>query len=422
MNTIGKQKFNLSLLNIFIIICIIWNSGYTLAVASPQIAVSLLILMTVILMLKLFLNKTDIATEKLSSTLVLCLIMSFAFFASMVENLEFSYYREYIRNILLIVSAYCISQLITPKQFVFYFTKTMRVVAVVSLIMFAGIKYFNIGGYLPTISTNGYNLYYNAYVFFSLVTEEAGNAGIFWEVGLYAVFLSLSLVSEIMFFKNKFYIAIFLIALYTTSSTAAYLYAIMLVFLVVSKRGTLLRQLVAIVMIAFFATLVYINYDVIVNFLADWNPRLFEKIKLQNNSFTDRAINPIVDMKIMLEYPFFGCGVGRLTDLVVNISAGMGTKVNTRTSSLTYFFASLGLFGGIIYNYAWISGIIKTKGLTVLGKILLLVFFIMLASASPLNYNLTFWIIIFMLKRNNELYTEKACREGVNDNESAMAY
>jgi len=377
-------------------VCIILNSGYALATGNNKLLAISLAILTIVLFIIYIVKKKKFDIKNKTEQIVIILILSILF--AFIINYDLSSFLEYLRYFMFVLSGYFVAKLITFDQFIYYFSRIMRFVAISSILMFLSIK-FGIISDLP-IAENGYGVsYYNTWFFLTQVSTNLRNSAIFWEPGLYAGFLALALAFEVIFLsnteKNFKYILFFVVAMITTQSTSGYLYLILIFILIVSKNANGFKQ--SLIFITAILTILYLywNFNAVLNHLVAYSPQVFQKLQSQNLSYTDRVLNPIIDLYILLHYPL-GCGIGKLTSLVQQISNDLAIMVHTRTSTLTFFFAAFGFIGGLGFNATWLYGFIKNNGLNSIRKVTLIVLFILIASSSPLNSNMAIWIMVFV--------------------------
>ena len=402
-NEVGiKPKWSLAVVISSVIIML--NSGYALTVgnvrAIPIISAVFLAALFMSYSSSKTVRKRDFGlTEKIILLLIFSIVLAF------VINVDNAAYREYMRIGTIIGCAFFLSKIITLDEFVYYFTRLMRLVTFISLILFELLK----SGFitLPVIN-NEYGFgYYTAYIFSARAnTEVLRNSAVFWEAGLFAAFIMLALIIEIILAqksKTKLLVyAMYFYALISAGSTAAYLYIIFAVLIMISNKvdrfwNTALF-LVAITGLFYF----FFNYDQVINNLAESNPAVFGKLVQENTSLTDRLNNPIADFLVCWNKPF-GVGVGNVTRYAQFYAfQRFGVELSSRTSTLTYFFAAFGFLGGAVYNYAWIKGISGMEKVKWLTKLAVVIAIIALASASPLSVNMTFWLFIFILLKSKK--------------------
>ncbi len=376
-------------------VCIILNSGYALATGNNKLLAISLEVLTIVLFIIFIVKKKKFDITNKTEQIVIILILSIL--VAFIINYDFSSFLEYLRYFMFVLSGYFVAKLITFNQFIYYFSRIMRFVAISSILIFLSIK-FGIISDLP-IAANGYGVsYYNTWFFLTQISTNLRNSAIFWEPGLYAGFLALALAFEVIFLskteKNLKYILFYVVAMFTTQSTSGYLYLLLIFILLVSKNANGFKQ--SLIFISAILTIFYLywNFNAVLNHLVTYSPQVFQKLQTQNLSYTDRALNPIIDFYISLHYPL-GCGIGKLTPLVQQISINLAIMVHTRTSTLTFFFAAFGFIGGLGFNATWLYGFINND-LNSIRKVTLVVLFILIASSSPLNSNMAIWILAFV--------------------------
>lgn len=413
--------------NLICIILILANSGYALTVGYTRFNA----ICSLILMIGLcfgYIKHIPKYVDLLGNEILLAFMMLCIFLAALL-NLDIDSALEYFRNISIILSGYFISKLITPKEFIYYFTRSMRLIVFISLIMFMLIQY---GGVLIPVVVNGAGTNYVSIFIFSmditnLTTGIWRNSGVFWEPGLFAGFITFALIAELFFVqehKYKFFIIlIYFLALITTMSTAAFVYVFLGIAMLFSSYSKNFGQITLVIILLIISLVMFINYENIVLYLYNWKPSMFEKIITQNISYSDRLYYPLADFAVSLQYPF-GCGAGNLTNLVKDAALKWGIILYSRTSTLTYFFAAFGMLCGCVFNYYWIRGITRLNNLRFLDKLLIIVTIVIVTSASPMAFNTFLWIAVFILadtkKVSKYLSTGYLSEGAIKKNEGSM--
>lgn len=397
------SKQGISLPAVLVIFVIVLTSGYALTTGFN----SLVTLIDIVFLLLVYIKSSPkelLIIELDFSTAVLFLMLIAIILAEIINGDVFkaSAIKETIRIVVLILTAYMVSRLIEPRNFYRYFIWCMRFIVVTSLVLFVLLCF---KASLFPIADNGYGVaYYTVGVFSAQVSlVDLGivrNSALFWEPGLYAAFLMIVLLIEIILFPQgkykRCFVAVYFAALITTGSTTAYLYIVLSITLVFFKilRGGWKYLLAGAILLA--VIYVVYNYEYLLKILVEWQPHVFSKIVNGNTSLTDRLYNPLSDMLVFLHNPS-GIGVEQLTNATKYYAKDVfQIEMSSRTSSLTYFFAAFGVIGGLAYNLAWGLSISQIR-VDILTKVVILISIIVVAANEPLQTNTAVWLFLFML-------------------------
>ena len=380
------------------LVIIILNSGFALTVGSSS---TMIIVNAVYLLFSFVLHPKIKYQKRKSNFLILFLILMIATF---VFNLDFGSAMEYLRIVELAFLAFYISCNYSNEELIKGYCMFMRVDAAISCAFYLLFTYAS-GISFPEF-TNPSGISYYTCILGNINTSVLGsefirNSGVFWEGGMYAAFVAIWIIFEIQNSqRNKLSIAAIILGLYTiytTKSTSGYLYIILLLFLFIIHSTNGKRRLWQDIML--FLGLFVVIYagskmnDIIVS-LSKTNASVFGKLIYKNASYTDRLYGPAADFIVCLKNPF-GVGTGNVTEMVDATSQQIfGTGLTSRTSTLTYFFATFGFLSGILVNYQWIRYFVLEVQQNA-DKIIIIALFVLLCSSTPLNSNLIFWIILF---------------------------
>lgn len=398
----GKVKVNKTILVIFLSAFIITTSGYPLATVPGSLFYYYLIIPILFLGLRTLKNKSNESFKKINlysiayGAFVLITLFSF------IANVNYSNITSTVRFLFVISFAYLFTFNIKFEVFVDYFQKIIKFIIIVSLV---GFVYFNYFGYrsinLPTFTNVNDVEYYNGLIYFAIksfngydVTGLYRNIGCFWEPGIFATFILIAIIFEILIKKN-FSISnlfLFVIGLLTTNSTFAYLmlFPITIVFLN-SKLNSRLIYPFTFLLILFSLVLIF-NYDSVLDLLYGWNPIMFGKITEETASFTDRIEAPLINLKIFFDHPFFGAGLGNTEKIFSTLTQG------AQTSTSTYFLAAFGI-SGILHLLFLSIGILKYNLLNVFSRIIILLIILIQINKEPhIYFSLTFIIMFYFLK------------------------
>ena len=294
--------YNIRLVLTWVIILL--NSGYALTVGNNR----LLIVITALYLAAdffLFENRKKIG---LNSFLFYCLLI-FSMLISCIVNLDFTSLGEYIRLILLATTAYRVYMSYNVNDFLSSFCRLMRMAVVCSLVLFTLISVFP--SFPVLYITNSYGVPYYTCIFTSVI-DAAGagfmrNSGLFWEPGMFAAFIMMWSIIELVGDAPKKYIWLMVafLTLLTTKSTSGYMYMVLLLILAFALKIKRKSPMQILILILMFSVAVYLfaSFDSIVEELARLNPAVFKKFIENNASVTDRLNNPLADLYVTLSNP-----------------------------------------------------------------------------------------------------------------------
>ncbi len=388
LSTLRKIKIESAFIVSMLVFIIIFISPDTLLFGTNinedmvQISKYVSIIIAVILLLFAIIRKPvmDFKTSLIFSILSINLLLACFINGEPVYN--------YVYRLILIITAYLFTWLIERELFLGAFELFMRIIALSSIVIY--IIYLavpDILNILPKIINSNEIVYHNAVLSVIHATSNIRSYGIFREPGIFAIFLLFALYI-LLFEKANYkilYVFIYVIAIILTFSTTGYLLlGMMLLVYIIMKRDTnkanktflLIASLTALISMLILTDLLYSD------------SRVFNKLNtLTTGSAGARIDSFFMNFRILLDYPLFGAGAYKVSDLFLENSM----KDNTNT--FLGMFSSYGvIFSGIVlYSYYLF---LKQKNNIIISISIFLLFFLMLSSESLLN-NVVFYIIAF---------------------------
>jgi len=332
--------------------------------------------------------------------LIALLFIIFSIVISMLLNNDYS-----SANFILmmkVVSAFLITFVISKDEFIESYIKAMLIICILSLICY--ITYFIFG---PLLSSHFPIVYYGddetkAYVnlyfaFFKLTYGLPRNIGIFREPGVYQFFINTALLFELFFLKKKqniFIVAIFIITLLTTFSTAGVPVGLLILFLYLFNKNRAIINKIQIT--AVFLILLVIGMKIV-----DSNPEIanrFEematKAETDKTSYEVRYESIFNNIKASAVKPIFGLGVNNGLIYIQDNFIQYGTKDITGTFLI--FIPILGYPLGFFLFYLLWYAMANLAGTS--NKIFIFFYFIIFFIAA-ISQNLIFddfiWVILF---------------------------
>lgn len=381
---------------IFIIIClvsIILNSGHALITIIPQLRY-LTLIFSVMFFIPIFitydkkkLNIYLVAYLMLVSMCILTLIFSG------IDNLTY-----YIIFISTITFAFGITLIYDFKDVVNIFLKIMVFISIISLIGYFLVNNTTLLNMLP-IYNNINNVEYRIGLVFNYITIiPKRNCGMFWEPGLFATYLILALIFELIFKEekiSKFRVILFTLCILTTNSSAGYaLLAFIFIIIFLNKnKNEINNKLYYISYIILFVAgiLVIFNYSKIIESTEFHSNEVFAKLISANiiESTRYRAINH--NLSMFMKNPIFGNGIVKSLETVKYVSD---------TSTSTFMLNIFGILG-IQYSIYIIYGVLKITKKTIYNKVILLVILLAIINKEPHEGIVFTWCILFYLLKES---------------------
>lgn len=380
------------LLIVFVIISVVFNSGYAMYTLENRFGNITLLISTILLIilyvLKLLKNNFKIFHLRINVFFLLLIIMCLSSIL-IEENISFGL----IINILL---AFLIAYNFDSKRIFSLFSNMMLIISIVSLVFYIIMRFFNIDSLFNEFRNENYVLYKNFIVYFTYIPSTKRNMGIFWEPGMFGMFLIMALIIEIFMKKtNNNKIIVFIVTLLTTLSSAAYFMLPFSIILILSKKFKSEKKIIMTITILILVFSIII-YTPLVEYLATVNKELFNDLVIENLMQSSRWKEIEYSIEIFLKHPF---GVGYLNN--VKAYEEFTSDVIYQTSTISFYLVSFGVFGLMFITYI---GVILIKGInaTFFEKIIIIFLIVCVMSAEPLMYNTFIYILFFTILKYNK--------------------
>ncbi len=258
--------------------------------------------------------------------------------------------------------------------------------ALFTIVLYFLIEILHIG--IPYTKYEGINILYRNYfnIFYSYSTKRIPRiCGIFWEPGVYQIYLNLGLYLYYYLNKKKiFYLGVLVINIIFTQSTTGYIIAavilanIIIQSGIVSKYYNLFMRISIGVIAVVFAIGIFMIKRKTTNTIGD--------------SFYDRIHQNVTGIKIFMENPVFGTGFYN-TGLFSSLNkAGSGNA----NGLLTWAYTT-GTAGLLVAIVPYLYGIYKTPGKSGKRKKIIFFIYILLVNFTEPIYALP--INVFFLSR-----------------------
>lgn len=310
----------------------------------------------------------------------------------------------YIYQIWILTLSYLIVSKIELPYFAILFNRVLYILCLISLFVFIITIYFSsLLTYFPVheniSGTQLTNLYlvavYNK-------SNDIRNTGIFREPGVYMIYILFGLILELYYFTtaNIKRVFVYLITLFTTVSTAAFIVLILVISGYYFNKSELKKR-TSIMLAIFMLCIPLVTY---------YNPELYErvfsKLDVDSASYASalaREASVIINYRIFTENIFFGAGLNPYVDLFEYYSGehyGVTLKANAEsTNTYMSIFATYGITYGLIVLFA-VYKLVKKLTLPAMPQMLLLVSLILMFSNEDMRYSLFFNILLFYGLKN----------------------
>lgn len=395
LKTFDFNKIKYLIVELFIVVVILLNSGHLYQIIEKSnTSVIMFFGVTIILILVFLFKKKRIKIDIKTETLVIFL---FSIIFSFALNLEVQQFKLYLSYIAMLLFAYIFTDFVSFETFIKKYQFYLCIIAVISLLGTFLVNHNLINIKLPLIISTNNRMYFDGKIYFyPQYYETLRNQGVFWEPGLFASFLIVGLVFEVLKKekKNKFYIVIFLVTLITTMSTAGILLLIITLFLyltnlVYGKEKPIIGMILLIML-----SIIVLFWDNIFEHLVKISPHIFSKINRDHGSFSTRVQSILINLEIFSSSPIFGKGLGGATREYIQLSSNV--MIDAQSSTNSYFLASLGILG-IVYTIAWAYGVFSSKKTTKTAKVLLFIIILIILNKEPHQSLLFTWVLLFYL-------------------------
>lgn len=374
------------------------SSGHVYSITKGNLCSYILIVVLSLLLLKKITGK---ATRLSYKSIIILVFIFVSFFIDMIMNILFDYNLFYsLRFFAVLIFSYVFTTEMSFDIFKDIYVKCMTVISAIALIGF-GIGslsgfYYN----LPTITNVNGVSYYDAVIFFGMDDYSRGrNIGIFWEPGIFAIFISIA-VLFLIFDKeklNKLQLVVLMLTLFTTLSTTGYfLISLCLIAFVYMRKKRGVTKAILIILATVFAIFAIINISAVFNFLLSVFPRVFTKLIDNSASKTHRIDSIKYNLEIFLQSPLWGSGLIRTNLLFSEMTKG------SQTSTMTLYFAQFGLIG-IIYVASHFIAVIKYRYWTKTMSILFCIAWAFLLNVEIVTFFPIIYIISFYFIEENLL-------------------
>lgn len=388
-----KSVNSLKLTHYIVLLIIIYISDDTFNFGTNENYTYLLAKYIVYLLLTLYLlsvTNLKFLTILTKSSLVFYLIV---FFIIITSFYNFDVSGGYIYQIWLFFLACLVINFYSQKQFIYIYLKLVYILSFISLFIFIVSNISSSFFEMFPMQTNsaGANVYNLGICMVSFENTYIRNMSIFREPGVFMIYLNFAVILE-LFFKeeiNRRYLLVFILAVVSTFSTAAFIIlgTILFAYLFIkSTKKVVIKNKAIICGLIVLAALFILSSS-------QFYSMIFDKIgkdSIGEGSSLARGVSVLANLNIFLENFLFGVGLklypltfSKATLALIGLSLDIGNNTNTITTILAVY----GVFTGGLFIYMLLSFAKKTSNSLVIRTLIFLVL-IMFYSNEDMRYSL----------------------------------
>lgn len=225
--------------------------------------------------------------------------------------------------------------------------------------------------------------------------DASNSMGFFWESGIFASYLLLAISVEFMVNKkaSKVRLALLVVTLFTTGSTAGFLLLPLALAVGLLKNGGRGRVAISIgiVILVLWA---FTNYSTIIEVLMQFDPLLFWKLgDADAVTRLTRLQSPGVCWNLFSASPVLGLGYGEALEAYSAVAVGSST-IDSLTTTSFFQLAAFGVSGFVMWGVT-LYALIATRRLPLSASILLALLFVMVINKEPHTASALTYILVF---------------------------
>lgn len=376
---------------LFAIPAVILCSGHALQTLYSQLGYSVIPFAAIVLIMELY-RRRGLSLDRMQLAVLLfgCMILC------TVTIYLGAGIRFYIIQMCYILMAYGIARIYGFRQMAGCYLKIMTVTTVIAIVGYYLVQNTTLLEVLPLMNNVNHVEYRVGIIFNYIPIASERNCGMFWEPGLLATHLILSIVLEIMLREKPSFLRllIFSVGIYTANSSAGFALWMLCVILFFIKKvnlsGNVFSTITGVIVLG-IGIAVILNFDKILAQTSLGDNEYLQKLSSDSIADSSRLRALEHNMKSFLSAPIFGVGIS---------GARQNFQHVADTSTSTYFMSVFGI-PGMLYTVYWVYGITKIPKVNALAKILLLVIILVILNKEPHHQNLMTWCILFALLRGD---------------------
>ena len=332
-------------------------------------------------------GRINLAKAKDAALAIFSLMIVVSMTVDMGDGLSF-----YLLMLMRVFAAYLVCSLYSFEDISKWYLRTMTVVSAVSLVGYVLVNNTSLLEALPTLVNTNDVEYGVAIIFNCIKVIPERNCAMFWEPGLFATHLTISMLLE-MLSKQKpsfWRMALFTVCIFTANSSAGFvLWFLCMVLLLLknTKDGISLWRIIFSVVVLAAAFFVVANFDAILASTSLGENEYFIKLYSDNVSASTRSQAIQHNLKMFGQGPLFGAGYS-------NVTENMMYTADTSTS--TFLMSVFGILG-ISYTLFLGYGALKIKNLNFASKVIVAAILIIIVNKEPHHQIFFTWILLFYL-------------------------
>lgn len=345
---------------------------------------------------------------------VICFWMT-AFFSEGQANLM-----NILYHCVAVLSGVMIVGILPIKDFVRYFEKVMFFLAIYSLVCFGIanisteiIRRFPVMTNIADVEF--YCLGLAVFTKYSMIDSFfLRNYGMFREPGVYQMFLNFALCCY-LFCKttpkklNVFHIAVYLVAILTTTSTTGIFSVIVVMLAFVADCNTENKKIKRWVLVG--------GVLVVAVVLSGWSDKLLYAVNKLSDKNTDSMISRMgsitVNLQMFLEHPLIGIGQSNVDNVFAQYLNTRASAVHN-TNTILFMFACYGMLFGSLYLYGNVKLMCKMSRDPAV-RILLCVFYMLMLSGENLTNSYYIYTLLMYGYLNSSVIGEENGYENCDD-------
>lgn len=305
----------------------------------------------------------------------------------------------YLYQIFIVLLSFLIVNSIEINIFLSIYSKMLYFLSTISIVLYLiSISYNSLLSYLPVYESLSGVQYINIYLGAIYVdTHEIRSIGIFREPGVFMIYLLLGVVLELFYYSkiNARRLIIYLLALVTTFSTAAFILGGMLIASFYLKLDKITMKSKLLLSLPFIAIgyLLYRHPDLY------W--RVFSKFNVDSSKYLSsvaREASVTVSFRIFKDHLFFGAGLTPYVNMFESYAVERyGIPFKSGSHSTNTFMAIFATYG-FLYGSILLTGIFKLSRMLTPSFLLRSVLFLSLLlmfSNEDMRYSLFFNALVF---------------------------
>ncbi len=299
----------------------------------------------------------------------------------------------YWKQMCIVLMAFYVAKRFGLQRIVRFFVSAMFVISIIAIVGYILLQTTSLLDSLPrVININGKE--YGIGIVFNYITDfPERNCGAFWEPGIFASYLILAISMEILYpvpsQKHFLRLAVFSVALLTSTSTAGYAMYLACIFLLFVRKT---EQKDSSVLVRFFPTLIFIlvmiavlNLDTIILTTSLSKSPYIAKLLSYNLADSARILVISHNLDLFFAEPVFGAGIHTVAKNIIP---------NADVSTITYMMSIFGL-PALVLPIGFARGIFFRRDMGFYSKLTVFSIFIAILSKEP-HHNMPFvWILFF---------------------------